>query len=87
MTNVIMSPMGEVRGGPSMKIVPGEFYAGHKASETPRMAFVDGRWVEDRARSWRGSRILRIRRRARSSDLFRCRLEDGRIVVVGSGSP
>lgn len=68
-----------------MRVVPGEFYAGHKAAETPRRAYVDGGWIE----------VTEVLSRRRVSvagsgmivDLFRCRLADGRIGVVGSEVP
>ncbi len=63
-----------------MKPVPGEFYAGHKVSETPRYAVIEGRRLEvlevlDRKRT------LDLRT-GRVTDLFRCRLADGRIVEI-----
>jgi hypothetical protein len=68
-----------------MKTVPGEFYAGHKAAETPRFAVIEGRRLEVRE-------ILdRIRtlnpKTGEVKDLFRCLLEDGRIADVAALTP
>jgi len=68
-----------------VKTVPGEFYAGHKAGETPRIALVEGRRLEVRE-------VLERKRTLDSgtgkvTDVFRCRLEDGRIVNVAAPAP
>lgn len=68
-----------------MKTVPGEFYAGHKAGETPRFALVEGRRLEVRE-------VLERKRSfdpktGKVTDLFKCRLEDGRIVNVAAPAP
>lgn len=68
-----------------MKTVPGEFYAGHKAGETPRFAIVAGRRLEVRE-------VLDRKRTLDAetgeiTDLFRCRLVDGRVVDVAVSVP
>ncbi len=63
-----------------MKTVPGEFYAGHKAGETPRFAIVAGRRLEVREVLDR-KRTLDTET-GKITDLFRCRLVDGRVVDV-----
>lgn len=65
-----------------MKTVSGEFYAGHKAAEVPRFAFVDGRRLEVRAILAR-KRVFDSRT-GKVTDFFTCRLEDGRIVSVAA---
>lgn len=67
-----------------MKTVPGEFYAGHKAGETPRFAIVEGRRLEVRE-------VLDRKRTldpgtGKIMDLFRCRLEDGQVVEVAAST-
>jgi hypothetical protein len=66
-----------------VKTVPGEFYAGHKAGETPRFALVESRRLEVRE-------VLERKRTldpgtGKVTDVFRCRLEDGRVVDVAIG--
>jgi hypothetical protein len=68
-----------------MKTVPGEFYAGHKAAETPRFAVIEGRRLEVREILDR-KRTLDTKT-GEVTDLFRCRLEDGRIVEVAAPMP
>lgn len=63
-----------------MKTVPGEFYAGHKASESPRFAVIDGRRFEVREIMER-KRVLDPGTGA-VEERFRCRLEDGRTVDI-----
>ncbi len=65
-----------------MKTVSGEFYAGHKAEETPRFAVVDGRRLE--VREILGRRRTLDPGTGKVTDIFRCRLEDGRVVDVAA---
>jgi hypothetical protein len=68
-----------------LSAIQGEFYAGTRAAETPRFALIDGRRLEVRE--------LLSRKRTfdpmmgRITDIFRCRLEDGRIVDVATPTP
>jgi len=64
----------------------GEFYSGYKGGETPRVAIVEGRKIE----------VTEVVRRTRSldphtgkvTDIFRCRLADGRVVdIIEESSP
>jgi hypothetical protein len=69
----------------SVKTVQGEFHAGYRGEETPRFAIVEGRRIEVRD-------ILDRKRTidpatGKVTDIFRCRLEDGRIVDVASPLP
>ena len=65
-----------------MSTIKAEFYSGHKAAETPRFAVIEGRRlmvleVLDRKRTF-------DQKTGEITDLFRCRLEDGRIVDVAT---
>ncbi len=62
-----------------------EFYAGHRAAETPRFAAIEGRRLEvrevlDRKRTFDP-------KTGEVTDRFRCRLEDGRIVDIAAPTP
>ncbi len=65
-----------------MKTVPGEFYAGYKSEETPRFAVVDGRRLE--VRDVLGRKRALDPGTGKVTDLFRCRLEDGRVVNIAA---
>ncbi|HEX2695352.1 MAG TPA: hypothetical protein VHP61_06335 [Acidobacteriota bacterium] len=68
-----------------MKTVSGEFYAGHKAAETPRFAVIEGRRLE--VREVLDRRRMLDPKTGKVTDLFRCRLEDDRVVDVAASSP
>lgn len=65
-----------------MKTVPGEFYAGYKTAETPRFAVVEGRRLE--VREVLGRKRTFDPKTGYVTDLFRCRLENGRVVDVAA---
>jgi hypothetical protein len=68
-----------------MKTVSGEFYAGHNAAETPRFAVIEGRRLE--VRDVLSRKRTLDPKTGEVTDLFRCRLEDGRIVAVAAPKP
>jgi hypothetical protein len=68
-----------------MKTVSGEFYAGHKAAETPRFTVIEGRRLE--VRDVLSRKRTLDPKTGEVTDLFRCRLEDGRVVDVAAPKP
>jgi hypothetical protein len=68
-----------------LSAIQGEFYAGHRAAEIPRFAVIEGRRLKvrevlDRKRTFDPMT-------GKITDLFRCRLEDGRVVDVATPTP
>ncbi len=57
-----------------------EWYSGYKAAETPRAVVIEG-VRQDVVEILFRTRAL-VRPGARAADIWRCRLEDGRVVTV-----
>ena len=77
-------PDPERKGDPGSSPAAGkasvEFYAGHKGDETPRTIVIDGRRLEVAEILIRTRVIDRAGGPVR--DVWRCRLEDGRVATV-----